>query len=65
MGGVVPDSSAYEALLQRITDRIEASDRICAASGAILTSNIELIALSRETIARSRAILARLPDLFG
>jgi hypothetical protein len=55
----VLDSSAYEALLQRITDRIKASDRICAASRAILTSNTELIALSRETIARSRAILQR------
>jgi hypothetical protein len=51
--------SARALLLQEIADQIESSDRLCIATRAIVASSAELIALSRETIARSKAILAR------
>jgi hypothetical protein len=56
------NSSAREALRQRITDQIDASGRLCVASRAVVASSAELIALSRETIQRSKAHLSAIAE---
>jgi hypothetical protein len=46
-------------LAERIADHLKASTGRCIAAGKSVTQTTEFIATSRETIARSRVILAR------
>lgn len=52
-------SDTIEILKQRISDQIKASDERCIASKEFLRQATDLVAISRDAIARSREKVAR------
>jgi hypothetical protein len=52
----MPDS--IEILQQRISDHIEASEERCIAAKMSVTQTTELVAISRNRLAHSRALLS-------
>jgi hypothetical protein len=62
-GCAVPDS--IKILAEQIDDQIEASTERCIAASASVIKSREFIALSRESIPRSRAQIRRINSLIA